>query len=561
MKRWKCLGIAAMIALTLSGCPGNVSVSDPIGVKPASAGTTASPTDTPAPDQPDKYDPPVTLTRVVETDPALKLPPGDTYDDNVWTREIESALGVKLKTLWTADPAEYKPKLDLAVASGNIPDFFATADYDYNTLVDCYSAGLLAPLDDAYNQYASADFKSHQDYTPEGLKACVFNGKLYAIPDVSMAAASLSGLLWIRDDWTQKLGLSPPQSMNDVIRIAEAFTKNDPDGDGQADTFGLGLQNTLTGDAGGIGGFASGYHAFLDDMWIQDASGQYVYGAIQPEVKNALAALRELYAGGAIDGEFGVKDINKLYEDIKNNKIGVVFGFNRLCYLPFQDMAGAGQNAVWKPYPIPSADGKPVKIGVPWPIQKYYMVSKNCQHPEAVIEMANLFLLKAGTNASADDLAQFFANGGDDVYKLHPIAIEPPGREFAGTDAVSRALLEPISAGSIKPYFQNAYINAQKWLSGDPAGYGDYFFYGPEGANWIIQNDYIKNGLIIENVSKGADTPAMVDKMTILKKMQTDTFIKIIMGDSPDSFDSFITEWKNRGGDDMTTELNNLLRK
>ena len=556
MERRTAFKLSALICILLSGCAGtvpeNAPPETPAGIsetKPGAYGPL------------EKYDPSITLTRVIKTEANQKFFEGDTYEDNVWTREIENTLGIKLKTLWSTDVSQYKQKLDLAIGSGDIPDFFATADNDYNALVDCYSSGLITPLDDAYNHYAGADFKSHQDYFPAGLQACRFNGKLYAIPDTTTTPGILSSLLWIRDDWMKKLNLAVPATMNDVLAIAEAFTKNDPDGNGKPDTFGLGIQNTLAGSAGEIKGFALGYHAFLDGMWIQSPSGQYIYGAVQPEAKNALAALRDMYKNGLIDKEFGVKDINNLFEDMNNNKIGMTFGLNWLCYQPFQGMVNADRNNVWRPYPIPPADEAPVKNSVPWPIPRYFMVSKNCKYPEAILKMVNLFLVKAGVNASEEDLKTFDISGDIDIYKLHPLAMEPPGREFTETNAIIKALGNPGDALNIKPYFKDAYANAKKWIDGDTSGYGDYFFYGPNGANWIIQNEYVKNGRIAVNVSKGADTPAMVDKYPTLNKMQNETFIKIIMGEPLDNFDKFVTDWGNLGGNDMTKEINDLLGK
>lgn len=44
-----------------------------------------------------------------------------------------------------------------------------------------------------------------------------------------------------------------------------------------------------------------------------------------------------------------------------------------------------------------------------------------------------------------------------------------------------------------------------------------------------------------------------------LSKLEHDTFLKIILGAEPtDSFDQFVEEWKEQGGDQVTVEVTAL---
>ncbi|MDG0808501.1 hypothetical protein [Cohnella rhizosphaerae] len=56
-----------------------------------------------------------------------------------------------------------------------------------------------------------------------------------------------------------------------------------------------------------------------------------------------------------------------------------------------------------------------------------------------------------------------------------------------------------------------------------------------------------------------AQTKTMQTKWTNLKKLEDETFLKIIMGIAPvDEFDTFVTKWKQQGGDEITAEVNEL---
>jgi len=51
-------------------------------------------------------------------------------------------------------------------------------------------------------------------------------------------------------------------------------------------------------------------------------------------------------------------------------------------------------------------------------------------------------------------------------------------------------------------------------------------------------------------------TPAMVEKEATLLKMELEAFTKIVMGESSiDTFDEFVANWKNLGGDKITEEV------
>ena len=54
----------------------------------------------------------------------------------------------------------------------------------------------------------------------------------------------------------------------------------------------------------------------------------------------------------------------------------------------------------------------------------------------------------------------------------------------------------------------------------------------------------------------------MQTKWANLKKMEEETFAKIIMGKADISeFDTFVENWKNQGGDQILKEINDELSK
>ena len=91
----------------------------------------------------------------------------------------------------------------------------------------------------------------------------------------------------------------------------------------------------------------------------------------------------------------------------------------------------------------------------------------------------------------------------------------------------------------------------------DSLGWNYYKFIGPEGSWNTIINDYKANDKLVQSVFFGAHTPGMSTNLSSLDKMQAETYVNIIMGtQEADSFDTFVENWKQLGGDQITTEVN-----
>ena len=71
------------------------------------------------------------------------------------------------------------------------------------------------------------------------------NGGVIAIP--KMRSLGRYGLSY-RGDWAEKLGFTePPKTVDDVYELLKAFRENDPDGNGQKDTYGLEVNGSYLG--------------------------------------------------------------------------------------------------------------------------------------------------------------------------------------------------------------------------------------------------------------------------------------------------------------------------
>lgn len=509
-----------------------------------------------------KYETPISLSVGRDTGANDKYPEGDSVENNVWTRIYKEELGIDVKVAWSALTGEqYDQKMKLNIASGDLPDLLAVTTQQLAQLVE---NDQIADLTDVFNNYSSDLAKKvYKDDGGIALKSATFNGKLMALPQQG-SALDTSNVLWIRQDWLDKLGLQPPKTMEDVKKIAEAFTKQDPDGNGKPDTVGLGITKTLWNGSPSLEGFFNGYHSY-PTIWVKDASGNLGYGAVQSQNKQALADLQAMYQAGWIDREFGVKDANQVNQDINANKIGMFYG---KMYSPFtfMDTASKNPNIQWQSYPLPSVDSTPASTQQDFPVQYYYVVKKGYANPEAIIKIFNLQLeVSYGSNADLINRIQkqLYAHADD--------------QQITSTQVVSA----PIIKGGIPTQNLNQYLNINKAIADkdesvlsnevektnykyvldyeqtkNPSSYGTWAVVGPKGPFKVL-NDYLNNKQYVLTEFVGAATPTMVTKKSTLDKLVLEEYTKIITGAKPaEEFDKFVQNWNKLGGEQIAKEVN-----
>ena len=378
-----CMAVLMAVAL-LAGCGGGSSSA--AGSAQASGGGAVSAAD----DGPfGKYDAPVTISVVKDLgQSSMEFPEGDSLENNVWTRYYADTFNIEFDWEWSTNLEQYDQKVNIAITSGDIPDLMKVKSNQLKMLID---NDQIMDITDIYDQYAS-------DYTKEvmssdggvGLGSATFDGRLMALPKVESNLFS-ANLLWVRTDWLDALGLDLPETVEDFWAVAEAFTNGDPDGNGVSDTYGMALFKDLFTTGSGFAsaeGFFNMYGAY-PNIWF-DMDGALVNGSIQPEAKDALAALQEMYAKGYIDPEFGVKDATKVGEDVSAGRAGMMFGnFWNMAWI--NDAKVANPDFEWVPVALPGGAKTQLSFGT----SRYYVISKDCQNPEAVVKMLNGYLDKS----------------------------------------------------------------------------------------------------------------------------------------------------------------------
>jgi len=556
-------------SLLLAACSSD-NVNKNTSASPQAAGTeTGAATETASSSEPEqaadplgKYDPPIEVTSARNYDPNMAFVAGDNENDNTWTRAYAEELGINLKYSWTTTGLadQYYQKLNLSMASGELPDIFSV---DAKTLKQLVDADQLEDLTAAFDRYASPLLKQAvADYGDLGLGSSTVGGKIMALPITGSGDYSGSEVLWVRKDWLDRLSLPEPKTWDDFLKIVTAFTEQDPDGNNKKDTYGIPISKEVSGYPD-LKGFFNAYHATPSNvawklyMWVKDPSGNgLAYGSIQPEVKTALTKLQELYAAGIIDPEFGVKDTPKALEGISNGKVGLFFGYGWSMYGPLGDVVRKTPEADWIAYPIPTTDGAPLKLTYGFPLNQWFVAKKGFAHPEAIIKIANLYLEKLAPQKITLD--NYYKYGRTQDGKVEVFKTALINAQFIKANMDSAALVrEAVQAkdpSKLNPDQKLSYDHILDYMdTKNPEYWQDYSFM----QTMKVVEGYIAGNHYQPSLYGGPPTQTMVEKMAILDKLELETFTKIIMGAaSPDEFDKFVAQWKQLGGEQITKEVN-----
>ncbi|MCE7009633.1 sugar ABC transporter substrate-binding protein [Kibdelosporangium philippinense] len=215
----------------------------------------------------------------------------------VWTRSQESAAKVYTRifeefTKKTGQKVEYKAvfndfdkQIQQRAANKDLPDLVIT---DTGSLGVFTQQGLVGEVDRS-SIAGSADVSERA-----WGNAKTADGKFRAVPWSTQANVTL-----VRKDWREKLGKAVPTTHAELLDLAKAFTTQDPDGNGQADTYGI--LAPATTDRGYTLWWAS---SFLwqggGDVLKDNGAGKFSVAIDSPESERSVEWMRGLFCDSKV---------------------------------------------------------------------------------------------------------------------------------------------------------------------------------------------------------------------------------------------------------------------
>lgn len=484
------------------------------------------------------------------------LPDGETYENNAYTRLLNERLNVQNQDVFEAMDEQYTDNVTMVIAQNDLPDVMIVEDLDeLQYLVD---NDMIADLTDSYNNCMSDTIKNiYGSYGRDILDVVTFDGKIMAIPETNISDGP--NLIWLRKDWMDALGLSAPRTLSDVEEIIRQFKEKDPGHNGTGNTVGLVCDTSLCGGCGYSSEYTldiifAAYGAF-PKQWIYDEDGNVVYGSVQPEAKEALAHIHELYKEGILDQDFLMRTSSNLIELIVDGQCGSFFGPWWAPNNPLMQAVEQNKDAEWQPYLIATEESGLTSYHTQNPSGKYIVVRKGYEYPEIACKIISVLF----------DYLRYNDRDNQEIVDYYKENVDPTARPFAINVDYNNAL--QICYGELNHVFSgdksaddlnvleySYYEACESYLKdAENASAEDWAAYTSRITACKILNDGRTNK--VESLYFG-ETETMVTDWWSLENLESDTYLKIVTGESSlDEFDRFVENWYQNGGETITKEV------
>jgi len=311
-----------------------------------------------------------------------------TVSKNPGLDYIRETTNVNLVNKFTLPSEGFKQQINLGIASGSLPDVFAA---DIGTMSELIRNDLLVDMKPYMNLWATQSLldiygvDNGVNYLP-----ATRGESLYGLPIVGEALDSRF-VVWIRDDWMSNLGLDPkknmPKTVNQLYDIARRFVYDDPDRNGARDTYGIAMSKDLNYGGMSVNSFLGAFGGY-PGVYQKDSNNNYSYLGVADGMRSGLETLNFLYRNNIFKQDFNTMTMDQAYSDVKAGKVGIVIGYLFAPMASFQNVwAETGTNVTCTV--MPGANNKPYQYYAPMSSKSYYVVTKNCKNPEAVIKILN----------------------------------------------------------------------------------------------------------------------------------------------------------------------------
>lgn len=554
--------MTGVLIFSITGCGNSKETSDTVGKVNTDKTTEAT-----VADPFGAYGDEISISLGRQTLQNPKLPDGDTYENNAYTRFVKDKLNIKITDEFEANGDDYDRQVSLAIASGELPDMMRVGSKD--VLDELVENDLIADLTDVYNNYASDYLKEVYDsYDGRCLENATYDGKIMALPGTNVDSAPNE--VWVRKDWMDKLGIKVDEDGNGCITIdelemiAKEFMKNDPGNSGNP--VGISLAYWLnSNDYGGstycMTGIANALKAF-PRLWMKDDNGKVYYGSNTKETKESLGILAKWFDDGILDPQFGTRTWDDITALLTNGQTGITFGVWHIPDWLLNNIRAMDNKATLASYVIEDENGK-ANVFHNNASNGFFVVNKKCKNPEAAIKIANLFydeLVNTKTlEADYPEVAKYQADGVDGTTRPFNVEINKYTSLLDDYSDIKKGVNGEIAVEDARTLeSRNVIGNVKNYLANhETDNVADWSKYHSRMVGIEMIDKLTKEGTFewVTPVFWGT-TETMKTNWANLQKLEEETFIKIVTGsESLNAFDAYVKDWNEQGGEQIIAEI------
>lgn len=466
------------------------------------------------------------------------------------------------------EQSEYSNIISERLVGGTAPDVFLAQGDD--TLQTYYDQGAIKSWS---KEFFQANAPAVYDFMTSGAAygdlindvdkwwtSALKDGQMVVVPSFKPDGSMPYKTLIYRGDWIEKLGYTDetlPKTVDGYVELLTKFAKEDPDGDGQDNTYGCSITGIKT--LFGAYGLATGFSGSNTYWTVKD--GKVVNGDVTDEAKEVLKIAAKLYADGVIDPEFvtGTEAISGSYWAISNGLVNGIYGASanasidhyRLkgitsaedaggrCATEYWAVNGEDSTFVYAPWPAgPSGDyGWQVGFSVAVSESAVYNAKMSDEKLAVILQILNAF-------ATDDDLFMLAAYGIEgEHYTKNENGTVTRNAEF------TNETFNEIGLWGCRSLYGGD--RALSKLAYDLVFYNDVSI--ANRLNWFKKDQY--NSYIQDAVSVLLPSS---DLFTEVNTIRDEAYVEFITGavDVEEGWDAFVEAYMEAGGEILEAEAN-----
>lgn len=229
-------------------------------------------------------------------------------EDSPVQKAIEAYTNTDLELLWVPN-ATYDDKMNITFASGELPTLMLLPKKT-SSVINAARNGAFWDLGPYLKDYPNLSQANEQVLNNISIDGGVYG--IYRARDLGR-----NGITF-RSDWLENVGLETPKTIDDVYEVLKAFKNDDPDQNGQDDTYGM----TVTKWVGPWNVMQTWFGA--PNKWGEDSTGKLVPDFMTDEYVEALKFFNKLYEEGLVNEDFAMMESSKWTEPYLAGKAGMV---------------------------------------------------------------------------------------------------------------------------------------------------------------------------------------------------------------------------------------------
>ena len=278
-------------------------------------------------------------------------------------------------------------------------------------------------------------------------------GKLYGITPTRGNGC----VTYIKKAWLDNVGMSVPTNYDEYIKMLDAFTNKDPDGNGvNGDTFGVSAAGLINGEAPYTNYLPEFYQDAYPSFYQKD-DGTWADGFLEDSMKGALQRLTDAYSKGYIDKDIAENGTGACRDKYYANEYGV-----------FTYWAGTWAQTLANKLKEAEVDNELVAMAPLAETGTYlervapvWCITSTCKDPEGVYKYFLETMLDDGdveilwTYSPISD--KFAKNHIDHMLAVVPLTNDPGGDSITEKQAEAASLFNANSKMADLPYSTEAF--------------------------------------------------------------------------------------------------------